>query len=124
MSDIKKITIDDVVYVRESDVKSLSLADELDGMKYVMCRTYSAGVFFGYLKELDGKKAIMYNARRVYYWKGAATLSQLATDGTSCPEECKFPCEVKELVLTEVIELITITDKAKKSLQKVSVWEE
>ena len=90
--------------------------------RYCMVRTYSAGVFAGTLETLDGKAAKLSNARRIYYWDGAATLSQLATDGTSNPDSCKFPIAVDEVFLTEVIEVIPITDKAKKSIEEVKVW--
>ena len=90
--------------------------------KYCMVRTYSAGVFAGTVKERNGKEAVLTNARRIFYWDGAASLSQLATDGTSKPQNCKFPIAVDEVLLTEVIEIIPITDKAKSSIDGVSVW--
>lgn len=90
----------------------------------VMVRTYSAGVFYGYLKERNGKEVVLTNARRVWYWAGAATLSQLATDGTSKPKECKFPCPVEEVTLTDAIELIPMTEQAEKSLDAVKAWQE
>lgn len=94
-----------------------------DNMPYCIVRTYSAGVFAGYIKERNGKEATLLNARRIWYWAGAASLSQLAVDGTSKPEECKFPCAVPEVILTEVIEIIPISEKAKKSIDGVKVWE-
>lgn len=92
--------------------------------KYAMVRTYSAGVFAGFIKERNGKEALLTNARRIFYWDGAASLSQLATDGTSKPKECKFPVAVDEVLLTEVIEIIPITDKAKASIDGVAVWKQ
>ncbi len=89
---------------------------------YVMIRTYSAGVFAGYLKDRKDKEVVLTNARRIWYWAGAASLSQLAMEGTSKPNECKFPCEVNEIVLTEAIEIIPCTEKARKSIQEVPVW--
>lgn len=59
--------------------------------KVCMVRTYSAGVFLGTVASRDGKEVTLTNARRIWYWAGAATLSQLATEGTSKPKECKFP---------------------------------
>ena len=98
--------------------------EKSQGMKYVIVRTYSAGVFAGFLFSEDGKEVILKNARRIWYWKGAASLSQLSVDGTSKPRECKFPVEVKEIKLKEVIEIITCTEKAKKSIKSVEVWSE
>ena len=90
--------------------------------KYCMVRTYSAGVFAGTIVSLKGKEATLKNARRIWYWDGAASLSQLATSGTSKPENCKFPEPVASVLLTEVIEIIPITLAAKKSIESVPVW--
>ena len=91
-------------------------------MPYVMCRTYSAGVFSGYLYSKIGKEVVLKNARRIWYWSGAASLSELAEKGTSDPDNCKFPCAVKTVELTEVIEIIYISKEAKKSIQGVKEW--
>ena len=45
-----------------------------------MVRTYSAGVFLGTLKSREGKEVVLKDARRMWYWDGAASLSQLATE--------------------------------------------
>lgn len=108
-------------WIRKADVPQM--AEQLDGMQYCMVRTYSAGVFAGYVKERNGKEATLVNARRIWYWDGAASLSQLAMEGTKKPENCKFPCEVDTVILTEVVEIIPMTEKAKKSIAEVPVWE-
>lgn len=95
-----------------------------ENLKYVMVRTYSAGVFAGYLESRNGREVILKKARRIYYWKGAATLSQLAMEGTSCPKECKFPCEVDTVELLEAIEIIECTEAARISIAEVAVWSE
>lgn len=90
--------------------------------KYCIVRTYSAGVFAGILSSLEGKVGVIKNARRLWYWEGAASLSDLAVNGVSKPENCKFPIEVDEIILTEIIEVIPATNKAKKSIDAVKVW--
>ena len=92
------------------------------GKPYVIVRTYSAGVFAGTLESRDGKEVVLSEARRIWYWAGAASLSQLAVDGTSRPEECKFPVAVPRVVLTEAIEIIDVTEKARKSIEDVPIW--
>ncbi|MCB1940172.1 MAG: hypothetical protein KDE64_13370, partial [Rhodocyclaceae bacterium] len=92
------------------------------GKKYVIVRTYSAGVFAGYLKKREGKEATLLNARRLWYWDGACSLSQLAVDGTTSPGTCKFPVEVEYIELTEVIEVLPVTKKAQDSIASVPVW--
>lgn len=90
--------------------------------KTCIVRTYSAGVFLGTVKERNGKEALITNARRIWYWDGAATLSQLANEGTSKPHNCKFPDPVSEVLLTEVIEIIPATEAAIASIAAVPVW--
>jgi len=87
-----------------------------------MVRTYSAGVFLGTLKERNGIEVTLTDARRMWYWDGAASLSQLATTGTSKPNNCKFPAPVAEVLLTEAIEIIPATEAAIASIAAVPVW--
>jgi len=107
------VVINGVEYTRKQNVTK----------DYVIVRTYSAGVFAGNLKSRNGKEVILSNARRIWYWKGAASLSQLAMEGTSRPGDCKFPCEVTEITLTEAIEIIPCTGKAEKSIKEVPIWQ-
>lgn len=93
-------------------------------LPYVIVRTYSAGVFAGYLKGRKGQEVILINARRLWYWSGAASLSQLSQDGVSKPNECKFPCEVPKVELLQTIEIIPCSEKAKKSINAVAIWKE
>lgn len=88
----------------------------------VVVRTYSAGVFAGELVSRKGTEVVLKHARRIWYWSGAATLSQLSQDGTSDPENCKFPAAVPEITLTEAIEIIPMSPKAVKSINGVPVW--
>jgi len=90
--------------------------------EYVIVRTYSAGVFAGNLERKNGKEVELSDARRIWYWEGAATLSQLAMEGTSKPDKCNFPCPVEKIILTEAIEIISTTDKAEKSIRSVKEW--
>src|SRR3990167_10950612 len=115
----KVISIDGANYIKESDIKKN--AETLDGMKYVIVRTQSAGVFAGYLKEKTGETIILKNARRIWYWSGACSLSQLAMEGTKKSNECKFPCEVGSIELNQVIEIIDATQEAKESIASVAV---
>lgn len=117
---IKTITINGTEYVEKSSVKDL--AESIDGMPYVIVRTHSAGVFAGYLKSRDGKEVVMVNARRLWLWSGAASLSQLSVDGVSDPDGCKFPCEVSSVTLLEAIEILPCTENARQSIKEVKVW--
>jgi hypothetical protein len=91
--------------------------------KYCIVHTYSAGVFAGTVKQLNGQEAVVENARRIWYWDGAETLSQLAMKGTRKPDKCKFPEPMTEVYLSQVIEVIPCTEAARESIEGVKVWE-
>lgn len=97
-------------------------AEELEGMPYQIVRTYSAGVFAGYVESRNGQEVVIRKARRLWYWDGAASLSQLAEEGVKKPDNCKFPCEVDKVLVTQAIELIDCTEKARQSIQAVKIW--
>lgn len=118
-----EIEVDGVKYVREDSIPTASLkAKGLRGLPYVIARSYKAGVFAGYLKSRKGQEVVLLDARRLWYWKGAASLSQLAVDGVSKPDECKFPTAVPKVELLEVIEILEVSQKAKESIMGVKVW--
>jgi hypothetical protein len=96
---------------------------EITALPYKIVRTYSAGVFAGYIESIEGQKVVIKNARRLWYWDGAASLSQLAMEGTKAPENCKFPCEVSSITVLEAIEILDVTEEARLSIANVPVWE-
>lgn len=89
---------------------------------YMIVRDDRAGVFAGYLESRKGREVTLSQARRLWYWDGAASLSQLAMEGVRKPGNCKFPCEVNEVTLFQVIELLPATDAAQRSIAEVPVW--
>ena len=122
MSKPETITIDDVKYVSADSVTQQ--ATPMDGLKYVIIRTYSAGVFAGYLESRNGQEVVLRNARRIWYWEGAASLSQLAEDGSSKPNGCKFPQEVSRVELLQAIEILDVSKKAQEFIASVKVWKQ
>ena len=90
--------------------------------KYSIVRTYSAGVFAGEIESRKGQEVVMKNARRLWYWSGAASLSQLAVTGTSKPESCKFPVAVPRVEVLQGVEILDVTEAAKKSIESVPEW--
>ena len=114
----KEIMIDGVKYV-----PAISNGVIKDGMRYVIVRTHSAGVFAGYLESREGQEVVLRNARRLWYWDGAASLSQLAEEGVSKPENCKFPCEVDKVELLQAVEILQCSEDAKESIAGVKIWE-
>ena len=90
--------------------------------KKVIVRGDRSGVFFGTLAERNGREVKLINCRRIWYWTGAASISQLAAEGTMCPSECKFTMYVNKIEILDAIEIIPCTDEAIRSIESVKVW--
>lgn len=90
--------------------------------KKVIIRGDRSGVEFGELVEQNGSEVTLKNARRLWYWNGAASLSQLAIDGTKRPQDCKFTVTVSSITILDAVEIIPCTDKAIKSIEEVDEW--
>lgn len=119
---INEIEINGIKYIPKDSVKTNNFAEQLDGMDYCIVRCDRSGVFFGYIKSRNGREVEMVNSRNIYYWDGAAGISQLAEFGTSKPENCKFTVPVKRRLLLDVIQIDYITETSKLILEKVPVW--
>ena len=90
--------------------------------KKFIVRCDRAGVFYGEIVNQNGREVEMANVRNIWFWNGAASVMQLATEGVSRPNDCKFTVEVKNLVLLDAIQIIPCTEKAMESLDAVKVW--
>ena len=55
--------------------------------KKVIVRGDRSGVFFGTLAEREGMEVKLVNCRRLWYWEGAASISQIAMEGVKKPRE-------------------------------------
>ena len=118
--EITELEVNGVTYVKKGTEKQD--AQKLDGLEYKIIRGDKSGVFAGYVQSQKDREVILLNSRRIWYWDGAASLSELATEGTSKPENCKFPCEVKKVQILDAIEILDCTEKARLSIQAISVW--
>lgn len=90
--------------------------------KYCVVRSDRAGIFAGTVAEHEGQSVILKNVRRLWYWDGAASISQIAVEGVTAPGNCKFTMPVEALGLFDVIELIPAMDKARAVIEGVEVW--
>lgn len=95
--------------------------NQTNNQKYII-RCDRAGVFYAEIKERRGSEADLVNARRLWYWDGAASLSQLAVEGVTAPRNCKFTVTVPEMTVLGVIEIIPCTESAVNSIDGVAVW--
>lgn len=92
--------------------------------KHVILRTENAGVFFGVLEEKEGTTVKLSNCRKLYYWEGAGAVEQLAVDGTSKSQKCKFTLFVPNMIIEQEIQLIPCSEKSIQSLNSVKEWKE
>ena len=90
--------------------------------KKVIIRGDRSGVFFGTLVEKDGTEIRLKDCRRLWYWDGAATISQLAVNGTTSADSCKFTVTVPDIIITDVVEIIPCSNDAIKSIEGVREW--
>lgn len=97
------------------------MINEMIGKK-VIVRGDRSGVFFGTLSDKQEQTVVLTKCRRLWYWDGAASISQLAVDGTAKPGNCKFTVTVGEIVIMDAIEIIPCTDKAIASIEGVRTW--
>ena len=89
--------------------------------KEVIIRTYSAGVHFGTLVSKKKKEVVLKNARRIWYWEGAFTLSGIAEKGVA--NTSKISTVAPEILLTEAIEIIPCTEAAAANLRALKSHE-
>ena len=92
--------------------------------KYCVIRGDRSGVFAGNIVDTseDGKMVELTNCRRLRYWDGACSISEIAKSGVTRPEDCKFTVTIDELLLTDVIEIIPATLEAEKCIKGVREW--
>lgn len=90
--------------------------------KYYIIRGDRSGVFFGNIKERNNQEVTITNCRRIWYWDGAASISQLALEGVKNPNNCKFTVTVPELTILDAIEIIPCSETAVKIIKGVKEW--
>ncbi len=96
--------------------------EELKKYPYVIIRTINAGVHAGYLEKRNGMEVTLIESRRLWQWKGAKTLSEIAMEGLEYPNECKFSVAVDEIILTQAIEIIKCNSIGQMSIMGVKKW--
>ena len=114
----KTMKIDDVEYVRKDSIKELpEVTDD-----YVIIRSRDSGVHAGYLDHRNGTEVRLTNARRIWKWSGAATLSELAMKGSANPANCNVPAAVTEITVMGVCEVIPCTEEARVIIEGLKPW--
>lgn len=94
----------------------------MENKNYVIVRGDRSGVFFGDLKDRNGKEVELRNARKLWLWSGAAAVEQIAKDGVKNPSGCKFTVSVDSMIITDAIQVIPCTDSAAENIMAVEEW--
>ncbi len=117
---VNEIVLNGVPYVKKDSLQ----AQSSEGLPYVIVRASSAGVFAGYLKSRTKDEVELVNSRRIHYWDGAASLSQLAMEGVKDPsnKSLRFAITVSREIVLGVCELLDTTEKARENIEGVFAW--
>lgn len=113
--------IDDVKYVREDSINTNAKAESVDGLEYCLIRCYAAGVHIGFVKKHNGENVILLNSRRLFYWTGACSVTQVSIDGVDV-KLSKIAMVLPEVRLTGVAEVIPMSRKAADIILGAPVW--
>ena len=116
-----KITLKEIAELAELlGAKNTTAQSGLDSFvigQEVIIRTYSAGVWFGRLKEKSGNEVILTEARRMWRWwaKKSISLSGVALYGIK-QEDSRIAGEIDSVWL-QAIEIIPISGTAAESIR-------
>ena len=115
-----------MMLVTDEPTDELTTGSPLCGLEgeYVIVRCRDAGVHAGILMSLDGRTAVLKNSRRLWYWKVAEkqhSLSGVASVGIT--SESKIPAVVETAILPEACEVLSVSDKAMKTIVGANVYE-
>jgi hypothetical protein len=104
-----------------SEKKTSSIYDSVMNKK-VIIRTYSAGVHYGILNKVDNDTVELLKARRIHYWNGANSLTDIALGGISDKVNSRITKKLPSIILQNVIEIIECTEVAIKDLDNFPEW--
>lgn len=85
--------------------------------QHVVVRTYSAGVHVGTLVAKDGENVLLSDARRLWKWAGAFTLSEVSQKGAN-PTGTRMAMPVPMIELTNANEIIPTSEAARATFEK------
>ena len=124
MNKPETMMIDDVKYVRKDKAKAK--APNVAGMERCIIRSYASGVFIGYVAEkkaeLNGVNVTLKQAKRIHYWDGACSLTQLAIDGVKAPKSCRITEAIDSQWIANVIEILPVSEVAANIIDGATPW--
>ena len=112
---------DELKFAEEAIQDQVNISENIS-LRYVIVRSHSHGVSAGYLQNVRGDVVKLLEARRIWFWKKAATLSELAITGPKDPANCKFPPKLEWQWIRGWCEIIPVTSKAQEVIESVPDW--
>lgn len=89
--------------------------------KQIIARIDRAGVFHGTLDHIDNDIMRLKDARRIYYWEGALSVTDMAANGLRAGK-ISAPVTTVEFMTSKVVELNECTNEASRSIESIKVW--
>ena len=89
---------------------------------FVLVRCLDAGVHAGVLVSNKGRTVELRDSIRIWYWSGAASLSELAVYGPKNKDACKFGVPVPKITLLEACEIIVCEPAGEAAIKGVKSW--
>lgn len=86
--------------------------------KCCIVRTCSAGVHYGIVEYIAGTEVLLKNARRIWRCISASTINEISKFGAD-KIGTRISITVKEILLTQAIEIILVTKEALKILDEI-----
>jgi hypothetical protein len=93
---------------------------ELLGKK-IIARIDRAGVFHGTLDHIDNDIMRLKDARRIYYWNGALSVTDMAANGIT-GGKVTVPVTTVEFMSDKIVELNECSEEASKSIEAIKPW--
>lgn len=90
--------------------------------KYYVVRGEKSGIFAGEIINRNGQEVEMKNCRRLWYWDGACSISEIALNGVKRPQRCKFTVTIDNIEILDIIEILECTKEAEISIKGVEIW--
>lgn len=90
--------------------------------KKIIARIERAGVFHGTLAAKDAEITTMTDVRRIYYWEGALSVTDMSVTGVNASSKITLPAKRVVFQTARVIELVECTDEANKSIESIKPW--
>ena len=89
--------------------------------KRVIARIERAGVFHGTLDHIDNEIIRLKDARRIYYWNGALSVTDIAAKGIT-GGKVTIPVTTVEFMSDKIVELNECSAEATKSIESIKPW--